>query len=65
VLRKAAAAYPSNAVFRRNLSVAETAVADVLLALGRKDEALAGLKQAQERFPENADLKKRLQSLPN
>jgi tetratricopeptide (TPR) repeat protein len=38
---------------------------EVLLALGRKDEALAKLKEAQERFPDNADLKKRLQSLPN
>jgi tetratricopeptide (TPR) repeat protein len=38
---------------------------EVLLALGRKDEALARLKQAQERFPNNEDLKKRLESLPN
>lgn len=38
---------------------------EVLLALGRKDEALAKLKASQARFPNNEDLKKRLESLPN
>jgi tetratricopeptide (TPR) repeat protein len=38
---------------------------EVLLALGRKDEALATLKEAQQRFPDNENLKKRLDSLPN
>lgn len=38
---------------------------EVLLALGRKDEALAKLRQAQERFPNNEELKQRLESLPN
>jgi len=38
---------------------------EVLLALGRKDEARAVLKVASERYPENAELQKRLQSLPN
>jgi len=38
---------------------------EVLLALGRTDEARAVLKAASERYPENADLQKRLKSLPN
>jgi tetratricopeptide (TPR) repeat protein len=38
---------------------------DVLLALGRKDEALALLKEASQRYPENEDLQARLKSLPN
>lgn len=38
---------------------------EVLLALGRKDEALAILKDAQTRYPDNAELKRRLDSLPN
>ncbi|HWK76086.1 MAG TPA: tetratricopeptide repeat protein [Povalibacter sp.] len=38
---------------------------EVLLALGRKDEARAVLKVASERYPENAELHKRLQTLPN
>lgn len=40
-------------------------LAEVLLALGRKDEALAKLKEANERYPDNEELKKRLESLPN
>jgi tetratricopeptide (TPR) repeat protein len=36
---------------------------EVLLALGRKDDALATLQQAQQRYPENEELKKRLESL--
>jgi tetratricopeptide (TPR) repeat protein len=39
-------------------------LAEVLLALGRKDEAAATLKQAQERYPDNAKVQKRLQTLP-
>jgi tetratricopeptide (TPR) repeat protein len=38
---------------------------DVLLALGRTDEARTVLKAASERYPENAELQKRLKSLPN
>ncbi|MBB6095857.1 tetratricopeptide (TPR) repeat protein [Povalibacter uvarum] len=38
---------------------------DVLLALGRKDEALELLKEASQRYPENEDLQARLKSLPN
>ena len=41
VFRKATASYPSNGLFRRNLAIAGSAVSDVLLALGRRDEALA------------------------
>jgi non-specific serine/threonine protein kinase/serine/threonine-protein kinase len=41
LFRRATAAYPSNAVFRRNLAIAGSAVSDLLLALGRRDEALA------------------------
>jgi tetratricopeptide (TPR) repeat protein len=57
--------YLEKARRRINDPEVELHIGEVLLALGRKDEALAGLKQAQERFPENADLKKRLQSLSN
>jgi tetratricopeptide (TPR) repeat protein len=38
---------------------------DVLLALGRKDEARELLKAASERYPENEDLQARVKSLPN
>jgi tetratricopeptide (TPR) repeat protein len=37
----------------------------VLLALNRKDDARAVLQQATERYPDNAELKERLQKLPN
>jgi len=36
----------------------------VLIALGRKDEAREVLKLASERYPDNTDLQKQLQSLP-
>ena len=39
-------------------------LAEVLFALGRKDDAVATLKEAQERFPGNEKVEKRLQSLP-
>lgn len=38
---------------------------EVLLALGRKDEARDILKAANERYPQNKDLQQRLKSLPN
>ncbi|MFL6551221.1 MAG: tetratricopeptide repeat protein, partial [Povalibacter sp.] len=38
---------------------------DVLLALGRKDEAREVLKAAIDRYPENADLQARVKALPN
>jgi eukaryotic-like serine/threonine-protein kinase len=45
VLRQATIDYPENAMFRRNLSVAESNVADVLYAMNRTDEALAKQRQ--------------------
>jgi tetratricopeptide (TPR) repeat protein len=41
VFKKATAAYPSNALFRRNLAIAGSAVSDVLLGLNRREDALA------------------------
>jgi tetratricopeptide (TPR) repeat protein len=38
---------------------------EVLIAVGRKDEARALLKAATERYPDNSALQKRLKSLPN
>jgi eukaryotic-like serine/threonine-protein kinase len=46
VLRQATIDYPENAMFRRNLSVAESNLADVLFAMNRTDEALAKQRQA-------------------
>ena len=40
-------------------------LAAVLIALGRKDEAAATLKEADERFPENPKVQKLLKTLPN
>ena len=50
VFRKATARYPSNAAIRRNLAIAESAVSDVLLALDRRDEALAAQRDALATF---------------
>lgn len=38
---------------------------EVLLALGRKDEAREVLQAASERYPENTEVQQRLKSLPN
>lgn len=38
---------------------------EVLLALGRKDEAIAKWQAAQQRYPDNEALQQRLKSLPN
>jgi tetratricopeptide (TPR) repeat protein len=57
--------YLEHARRRINDPEVELHVSEVLLALGRKDEALAALKEAQARYPDHAELKKRLQSLPN
>lgn len=38
---------------------------EVLLALGRGEEALLVFKEASERYPDNSALQKRLKSLPN
>jgi non-specific serine/threonine protein kinase/serine/threonine-protein kinase len=46
VLRGATARYPTNAVLRRNLAIGESAVSDVLLAMGRREEALATQREA-------------------
>jgi eukaryotic-like serine/threonine-protein kinase len=50
VFRSATARYPSNATIRRNLAIADSAVSDVLLALDRRDEALATQRQALATF---------------
>jgi non-specific serine/threonine protein kinase/serine/threonine-protein kinase len=50
IFRDAAAKYPANAVFQRNLAVALSNAADVLLALGRRDEALERTRQSVAAF---------------
>ena len=57
--------YLEKARRRINDPEVELHIGEVLLALGRKDEALATFKQAQERYPGNEELKKRVESLPN
>ena len=37
VFERASALYPDNAMFRRNLAVARSNVADILMALGRRE----------------------------
>jgi eukaryotic-like serine/threonine-protein kinase len=46
VFRNGVAAHPNNATFRRNLGVAHSNVADVLLALDRREAALERMRQA-------------------
>jgi tetratricopeptide (TPR) repeat protein len=50
VFREATAAYPSNALFRRLLAVANSNTADVLLALKRSPEALDSQRRALAEF---------------
>jgi len=50
VFERGAAAHPSNVMFRRNLAIAHSNVADVLRALGRPDEALARQRKALASF---------------
>jgi eukaryotic-like serine/threonine-protein kinase len=50
VFEKALPAHPSNAVFRRNLAIANSNIADVLTALKRPAEALARQRQALTSF---------------
>jgi tetratricopeptide (TPR) repeat protein len=57
--------YLERARRRINDPEVELHIGEVLLSLGRKDDAIATFKQALERFPENAELKKRSQSLAN
>ncbi len=55
VFRRAIAVHPDNALFKRNLAVVEGATGDVLLALGRREEALARQQDALARFQALAD----------
>jgi eukaryotic-like serine/threonine-protein kinase len=50
VFRRAVQLHPSNALFRRNLAVAGSNTADILLALKRPDEALARQHEALSTF---------------
>jgi non-specific serine/threonine protein kinase/serine/threonine-protein kinase len=50
VFRNGVALHPNNAVFQRNLGIIDSNVADVLLALGRRDEALRRQMQARATF---------------
>jgi serine/threonine protein kinase/tetratricopeptide (TPR) repeat protein len=54
VFRRASAAYPNNALFRRNYAVANSNAADILGALGRPDAALAREQVALETFQAQA-----------
>ena len=46
VFERASARYPDNAMFKRNLAVARSNSADILTALGRREEALAEERKA-------------------
>ena len=50
VFARASARYPENAMFRRNLAVARSNAADILTALGRRDEAMAQERLALETY---------------
>ena len=55
--------YMQRAKSRINDAEVELHLAEVLLALGRKDDALVALTDAGKRFPENADVQQRLKTL--
>jgi tetratricopeptide (TPR) repeat protein len=55
--------YLERASRRINDPEVELHLVEVLLALGRKDEAIAKLKDARERYPQAEDLKRRAESL--
>jgi tetratricopeptide (TPR) repeat protein len=57
--------YLQKAKTRINDPEVDLHLGDVLLALGRKDEARELLKAAIDRYPENEDLQARVKSLPN
>lgn len=57
--------YLQRAKRRINDAEVDLHLAEVLIALNRKEEASATLKEALERYPDNAKVHKRLQSLPN
>jgi eukaryotic-like serine/threonine-protein kinase len=46
VFERASRRYPDNAMFARNLAVARSNVADILVALGRRDEAMSEEQRA-------------------
>jgi tetratricopeptide (TPR) repeat protein len=50
VFRSAGEAHPTNTMFRRNLAIVQSNMADVLLALNRPREALASIRQSQDTF---------------
>jgi non-specific serine/threonine protein kinase/serine/threonine-protein kinase len=50
VLERASALYPDNALFKRNLAVARSNVADILTALGRRAEAMVEERRALETY---------------
>ena len=54
VFEKAVPAHPTNAVFRRNLAIAHSNIADVLTALKRPADALAHQRQALASFESQA-----------
>ena len=60
-----ALAYLQKAKVRINDPEVDLHLGDVLIALGRKDEARNLLQAASERYPGNEDLQARLKSLPN
>jgi tetratricopeptide (TPR) repeat protein len=50
VFERASARHPDNAMFRRNLAVARSNVADILIALGRRKEAVVEERRALETY---------------
>jgi non-specific serine/threonine protein kinase/serine/threonine-protein kinase len=54
VFEKALPAHPTNAVFRRNMAIAHSNIADVLTALKRPSDALAHQRQALSSFESQA-----------
>ncbi|HET9264211.1 MAG TPA: protein kinase [Vicinamibacterales bacterium] len=50
IYRELTAAHPTNATLGRNMAVANSNTADVLLALNRREEALARQREAQAEF---------------
>ncbi len=50
VFARASSRYPDNAMFRRNLAVARSNTADILTALGRRQEAMAEERRALETY---------------
>ena len=55
VFRRGLGVHPLNGTFRRNLAVVNSNTADVLLALSRRDEALARQREARTEFQALAD----------